>query len=273
MKLHLTYFGDNTFSYGKKRIREQANKFGTFKSIQEFGEEDLNDDFWNNHASKMMERRISQPSKFYGYYACKPHFVSKALQNIPEDEILLFVDAGCELNSRAHEKLKEYYDQALSTNGLFFHINHSEIKWTKMDTYRRIMNDNDEHFMTRQIIGGIYFVKNNSFMRNFIDEWKNICVEENGRYLDDSPSKLKNHEIFVENRHDQSILSLMLKKYSEDHDFAFYVDDTYENIWELNGIEYIYDLEEQSKIWNKYGKDFPIWSPRTGRQEFTMCEV
>ena len=41
MNLHLTYFGDNNFSIGKNRIRKQAENFEVFKSIQEFGEEDL----------------------------------------------------------------------------------------------------------------------------------------------------------------------------------------------------------------------------------------
>ena len=40
MNLHLTYFGDNNFTLGKNRIRKQAENFGVFKSIQEFGEDD-----------------------------------------------------------------------------------------------------------------------------------------------------------------------------------------------------------------------------------------
>lgn len=273
MNLHLTYFGDDSFSFGKKRLKQQANNFNIFNTIQEFGENDLNNDFWINHASKMMARRVSQPSKFYGYYACKPYFVGKALKNIPENDILLFLDAGCELNSRGLEKIKEYYDQASLNNGLFFHIDHPEIKWTKMNTYKRIMGDDEEHFMTRQIIGGIYFIKNNSFMREFVETWKSICVEDGGKYLDDSTSDIPNHPIFVENRHDQSILSLLLKKYSKDYEFSFYTDDTYENIWELNNIKFPHDLNEQAKIWNTYGKEFPIWATRSGRQEFTFCDV
>ena len=273
MNLHLTYFGDNSFNYGKKRLKTQAENFGIFKSIQEFGENDLNDNFWNKHASKMMTRRLSQPSKFYGYYAIKPHFVSKALENIPENDVLLFLDAGCELNNRGKKRMIEYYEEANQSNGLFFYINHPEIRWTKMDTYRKIMGDDDNHFMTSQIIGGIYFVKNNSFMREFVNTWKNLCIENNGNYLDDSPSKLKNHSIFTENRHDQSILSLLLKKSSEENDFVFLYDETWEKIWIDNNIPFIGESKGQSKVWNTHGKDYPIWACRSGRQQFTFCEV
>lgn len=272
MNLHLAYFGDNSFSFGKERLKQQANSFSIFKSIQEFGENDLTCDFWVNHASKMMERRLSQPSKFYGYYACKPHFALKALKNIPENDILLLVDAGCELNKNGKDKLFEYYEETIKNNGLFFHIDHPEIKWTKMDTYRRIMGDDDKHFMTSQIISTAYLLKNNQFIRDFVDTWKNICIEDAGKYLDDSPSILKNHDTFVENRHDQSILSLLVKKYSEEYDFSFYSDDTYENIWLLNNIPFCYEFEGQSKIWNTYGKEFPIWATRSGRQQFGFCE-
>ena len=80
MNLHLTYFGDNNFSLGKKRIRKQAENFEVFSSIKEYGEDDLkNNSFWDNSVQHMMQERIGVPGKFYGYYACKPYFVEKAI--------------------------------------------------------------------------------------------------------------------------------------------------------------------------------------------------
>ena len=99
MNLHLTYFGDNNFSPGKQRIRRQAENFEVFSSIKEYGEDDLKDNsFWDDRAQHMMQERIGMPGKFYGYYACKPYFVEKALNETEEDDVLLFVDSGCELN-------------------------------------------------------------------------------------------------------------------------------------------------------------------------------
>ena len=108
MNLHLTYFGDNNFSIGKNRIRKQAENFEVFKSIQEFGQEHLTGDFWENEASQMMMERTGMPNRFYGYYACKSHFVGEALKNIPEDDVLLYVDCGCELNKNGLDKLNQY---------------------------------------------------------------------------------------------------------------------------------------------------------------------
>jgi hypothetical protein len=274
MNLHLTYFGDNNFFIGKNRIKRQAENFGIFKSILEYGESDLeNNLFWERHAKSMMIARLGMPQKYYGYYACKSYFVLQALESIPEDDVLLYVDSGCELNRNGINKLNQYYEECIDTEGVFFALDLPEIQWTKMDTYRRIMGDDDGHFMTRQIISGIFFLKNTKMIRNLIEEWMDICVENNGKFLDDSPSNLSNDKIFKENRHDQSILSLLLKKKSEEHDFTFHEDDTYETIWNPTGLSGVPVGPEQAKIWNTYGKEYPIWATRNGQIEFTNCQV
>jgi hypothetical protein len=274
MNLHLTYFGDNNFAIGKTRIRNQAENFGVFKSIHEFGESDLEDNlFWEQCAKPLMVQRVGMPSRFYGYYACKPYFILEALKNIPENEVLLYVDSGCELNKNGIEKLKQYYNECLETQGVFFSLDLPEIQWTKMDTYQRIIGNDTEYMMTRQIISGIFFLKNTPMIRELVDRWKNICVEENGHYLDDSPSELTNHSTFRENRHDQSIWSLILKVKAESHDFTFHEDDTYEIIWNAAGLSGIPVGPEQARVWNTYGKEYPIWATRNGQIDFTNCEV
>lgn len=274
MKLHLTYFGDNNFSIGKNRIRKQAKNFGVFESILEFGESDLEDNyFWETYAKPMMAPRAGMPNRYYGYYACKPYFVLKALESIPENDVLLYVDSGCELNKNGIEKLKQYYEECLETEGVFFTLDLPEAQWTKMDTYRHIVDSNDEYLMTRQIISGIFFLKNTSMIRELVQKWIDVCVEENGKYLDDSPSALPNDSIFIENRHDQSIWSLLLKQKAETHDFTFHEDDTYETIWNAAGMSGVSVGPQQAEVWNTYGREYPIWATRNGQIDFTNCEV
>ncbi len=274
MELHLTYFGDNNFSLGKNRIRKQAENFGVFKSILEFGESNLEDNlFWEQYAKPMMVSRTGMPGRYYGYYACKPYFILKALETIPENEVLLYVDSGCELNGNGLEKLQQYYEECIETEGVFFTLDLPEVQWTKMDTYRRIVGDNDEYLMTRQIISGIFFLKNTIMIRELIQKWIDICVEDGGKYLDDSPSTLPNNSIFRENRHDQSIWSLLLKQKAETHDLTFHEDDTYETIWNAAGMSGVPVGQQQAKVWNTYGREYPIWATRNGQVDFTNCEV
>ena len=148
-------------------------------------------DFWENHAKKMMMPRVGMPDRFYGYYACKPYFVGKALRNIPKGDVLLYIDSGCELNKNGMKMMEQYYNECLENNGVFFSLNLPEIQWTKMDTYRHIVGPDDTHMVTRQIISGIFFMQHNPLMIEIVDRWKELCIEDGGRYLDDSPSLLR----------------------------------------------------------------------------------
>lgn len=276
MDLHLTYFGDDTYSFGKQRIRRQAENFGVFKSIQEYGEEDLNNQhsaFWDECKEHMMCERPGGERKYYGYYACKPYFILQSLKNIPENEVLLYVDSGCELNKNGISRLEEYYNECVNTGGVFFFLNLPEIQWTKMDTYRRLMLDNDEHLTTRQIISGIFLLKNTQNVREIVEKWLTVCLEEQGHYLNDEPSILENDTTFRENRHDQSIFSLLIKRFSEVYNFTFYEDETYEVMWENAGLSGVPVGKEQAIIWNTYGREYPIWATRNGRIDFTNCEI
>ena len=64
---------------------------------------------------------------------------------------------------------------------------------------------------TDQIMATVIFFLNNSENKQLVDTWYNICQEQNYRYLTDVPSIVPNHTAFRERRHDQSILSLLLK--------------------------------------------------------------
>lgn len=276
MNLHLTYFGDNTYSFGKERIRRQAENFGVFKTIQEYGNDDLNiqhSDFWNECKEHMMCERPGGERKYYGYYACKPYFILQALKNIPENEVLLYVDSGCELNKNGIRRLEEYYNECMDNCGVFFSLNLPEIQWTKMDTYRRLMCDNNDHLTTRQIISGIFLLKNNQNIREIVEEWLTVCLEDHGHYLNDQPSILQNDITFIENRHDQSIFSLLIKRFSELYDFTFHEDETYEVMWQRSGLSGVPVGKEQARIWNTYGREYPIWATRNGRINFTNCEI
>jgi len=273
MKLHLTYFGDNNFSLGKNRIRKQAENFGVFESIQEFDDIIIQNTDYLEIIDKIKDSNQQIPKRGFGYWIWKPYIILKVLENIPDNEVILYVDSGCELNKNGLEKLKQYYEECLETEGVFFTLDLPEIQWTKMDTYRRINGDNNDYMLTRQIIATSFFVKNTPMIKELIQEWINIGVENKGHYLNDSPSNLPNDEIFRENRHDQSIWSLLLKKKAETHDFTFHEDDTYETIWNAAGVSGVPVGQQQAQIWNTYGREYPIWATRNGQIDFTNCEV
>lgn len=61
----------------------------------------------------------------------------------------------------------------------------------------------------KQAQASVIFFRVNDYTRAFVKEWLDWCLFEGGRLIDDSPSRTPNHPDFIENRHDQAILTTM----------------------------------------------------------------
>jgi hypothetical protein len=85
--------------------------------------------------------------------------------------------------------------------------------------------------------------------------------------------KLPNDKIFRENRHDQSILSLILKVEAESHDFTFHEDDTYETIWNAAGLSGVLLANNKHKFGILMVKNTQFGQQEMVRVDFTNCRV
>ena len=118
-------------------------------------------------------------------------------------------------------------------NTLFFEHEYLEKMYTKMDTYFRVFGDDISHYQTCQKVGGIFFLKNTSDNAIIVEEVINLMVENNYHYINDNPSIKQNDKIFKAHRHDQSVLSLISKKYN-----LYYIkDETWFPNWN-SGVNY-----------------------------------
>lgn len=78
-----------------------------FDEIIGMTEKDLQNDenFWLKHCDF-----ISLNKRGYGYWVWKPYIIKKTLKIMDNDDILLFLDCGCELNYLARDKFLEYIE-------------------------------------------------------------------------------------------------------------------------------------------------------------------
>ena len=70
----------------------------------------------------------------------------------------------------------------------------------------------DKHLNTLQHQAGLLLIFVCDKIRSLINEWYNIGCDYHN--IDDSQSINKNLDCFIEHRHDQSIFSLLTKKYN-----------------------------------------------------------
>lgn len=181
---------------------------GVFKDIFCWNEDDLDDDFWNKHRHFI----LTSPRGF-GYYIWKPQVVLQALRKIPEQAILLFADAGCQLNPEGIHRLSEYVDMVRQhpSGILGFNTTFPIKEWTKVNTLQYLHVTELEKELP-QHLGGVHLMRNCEAVRRFVENWLILC--ENYDILDDRRCEYKNPPCFKDHRHDQSIFSILFHRYN-----------------------------------------------------------
>jgi hypothetical protein len=223
-KKHFITFGNISYHNSVKRICEEAKTLDFFDHIKDFTEEDLQKDsyFWNKHGQFILDNK-----RGYGYWIWKSYLIKKSLDQMKDNDILIYCDAGCEINNNGKQRLYEYIDMLNTSNyGLIsFQLEFKEIQYTKQLIFDKIdVNKNVLHNSASVII-----IKKNIHSINIIEKWFNYC--ENYHLINDHIMNESNE--FIENRHDQSILSVLVNKYGS----IKLMDETYFVNWS-NGLNY-----------------------------------
>jgi len=219
-KLTFLTFGGPSDNYHKrvKELTSQANTFNLFDNIIGYTEKDLKNDknFWNRHGNFLENNK-----RGYGYWLWKSYIILKTLNNINENDIILYCDAGCHLKLNNKYKLLEYIDILnKSQYGIMsFQMNYIEKHWNKGDVLK-YFNDNYQNIDIEKIKNSgqnhatFMLIKKNKHSVILINKWYELC--SNYHFIDDSLSIEKNDIFFIDHRHDQSIFSLLVKVYGSE---------------------------------------------------------
>lgn len=151
-----------------------------------------------------------------GCYLWKPYFVDKALDAIRDGDFLIYMDSagGCYRSSTAPlTACMERKNIEIVGSRRYKYL---EKHWTKRDAFVYMDCDKKEYTDQYQCWAGMIVFKKTPNTRDFVKEW--LGYAQDYRIITDAPNTcgLDNYEGFEENRHDQSILSLLMKK----HDVA-----------------------------------------------------
>ena len=132
-----------------------------------------------------------------------------------ENDVLLYLDMGCHLNWRGKEQLLSYW-QEVKTNKSGFLVSELDARkiersWTKGDVFDYFnVRNNLQITDTPQYQAGVLFIRKNKQTVDIITKWMNLFYT-NFHLADDSASVSNNMDNFLCHRHDQSILSILLK--------------------------------------------------------------
>jgi hypothetical protein len=203
----ITFGSHNNYIDAANRLIDQSKQLNIFTETILYTSEYLKKDleFWNKHGNF-----INKYKRGYGYWLWKPYLIKKTMENMNDGDILLYLDCGCEINYNKKDKLLESIN-IVKTDKIIGTCTHIEKNWNKMDLIIKLDMNDDKYLNTPQRQGGanLFLVCNET--RKLVDEWYALGCDYHN--IDDSPSIEKNLDCFKEHRHDQSIFSLLTKKY------------------------------------------------------------
>jgi hypothetical protein len=208
-KKYFTTFADGV-KYKNTRIIKEAKESYIFFECFANSPKNFDEDFKRKHFNF-----ITKNKRGYGYWVWKPYIIRKTLERIKKNDILLYCDSGCEIQYNCLENFNFYFNILKTYDIVCFTMTHIEKKWSKMDAvievlkYKNKLDKKDDIINTPQNMAGVLIIKKNEGTIHFIKDWEFLC--NNYHLIDDSKSINKNDKDFIENRHDQTILSLLLK--------------------------------------------------------------
>lgn len=233
-------FGTENYYKQVTRISFEAKQLNIFDSVVNFNDKDLMNDsnFRSKHSDFIINKRNIRG---FGFWVWKPYIIKDTLGKMKENDILIYMDSGCTINENGKERIFEYIKMLNSEDNcgiLSFQLNHlPEIKYTKR-ALLSYLETNVDDMRSGQCMATVVIIKKNAHSINIINEWYRIASIENLINDDEGPDK--EYKIFIDHRHDQSIYSLLVKKYGS----IKIPDETY-----------------FAPDWRK-GKDYPFWATR-----------
>jgi hypothetical protein len=244
-KIYGISYTSREYSNRYSNIVKIGSECGLFNNFKCFTEEDIEKVFKEKYKEVW-----NMTQRGGGYWIWKPYIISKMLEQINENDILVYIDAGCHINitPESIQRFNEYIDMINnSKSGLLrFQLTHQEKNYTNKKTieyFKNKFNINNEMMNTYlesfQLVGGIQLMKKNEYTINF---FKNILdiLNDDPKLFTDIYTNINMNE---NHRHDQSIMSLLYKHMNGD----FIIDD---ETWFIKGFKTI------------EAKQFPFWATR-----------
>ena len=178
----------------------------------------------------------------FGYWLWRAPLILHEVNQLPDDEILIFLDAGCELNVNRNStmRLVDYCEFARRNDLMVMETKFPLEQWCKIDVLVD-MSLPESLWQTGLYEPGVMAIRKSERTISLLNDWIDWMTVDNYHYLDDSPSRKPELPTFEEHRHDQAILTCLLiqAEYQGIEEETFFPDS-----------------------WRNQGRDKPFWAAR-----------
>ena len=203
MRTYYVTYADEAFNRQAKISCWLARRFGNFDGVIHKTPASIDTDF------KIQNQNILNLNRGGGYWLWKPYIIARLLAEIRHGDVILYVDAGAHLIRSPRRFLQFFIDSRQDVGA--FELPLIERQWTKSICFNRIVPDRNEDMNTNQLQASFIIIKKTEKSVNFINEYLQYCKDPM-LLLDDTEDQPITSN-FIAHRHDQSIFSLLYKKY------------------------------------------------------------
>lgn len=199
-------YADEVYKKAQKWNIKFAKWFGGCDKVYAYNRESLPEDFKEKH------KRILSFKRGGGYWIWKSYIIKEVLSKIEMGDYLFYSDSGV-LLMRNLKKLIKVMEEDNQDVMVFEVCGCTDAEWTKRDVFVAMECDEEQYYKTTQRMSTCVLIKKNENTIKFIDEY--VKYSQTGSIITDEENELgkPNYPEFRENRHDQSILSLLSKKW------------------------------------------------------------
>lgn len=206
MKIYLVNYATPNFYRSQKKLNRSALKFGVDIYVS-FTHKKLKQTHFYQKNKKVLDQ-----FRGGGYWLWKPYIILDTLNYASDGDLVVYCDSGTEI----FKPIKPLVEICTAQSGpMLFQVHeHTNKKWTKRDCFILMDADNRYYYDAKQVCGSPQIYMKNKKNIEFVRQWLAYC--EDPRVLTDLPNTcgLENLPEFKEHRHDQSVLSILSRRYN-----------------------------------------------------------
>ena len=204
MKLLINFATEN-FAKAQQFNSKTALSIGGFDRVYNATPNLIDVDFKIKHSAILKQARGA------GYWLWKPYFILRALEQLKDGDVVMYADSASHFIHSADSLLN--LTNAYGQDIIPFELELTEGAWTKRDAFVLMDADQQSFEKSRQFLASFIVIRKSAFSVQFIKEYLHCCCNPNILTDLKNVCGLPNYPEFTAHRHDQSVFSLLSKKY------------------------------------------------------------
>ena len=208
MKTRFITYGDKSFNLQKKHLLNLAVKSTLFDEVLGYDQNDIDTNFYNKYSE------IFNYNKGGGYWIWKYQIITQSLRELQNGDMLIYSDSGSSLNVKGKKRFYEYLEMLKESDHstIRFQVDYLEKYWATKEIFKYFNIDIDSQIAnSKQFLAGHIIMKKNDLLLEQLDVFKKLL--EYDKYLITDKYDSEQIDGFQQNRHDQSIFSVISKLY------------------------------------------------------------